>query len=267
MKCGVIMELQDGTAVLLDGSGELICTTARPGWRIGQTVAVPQRKNRMARWSAFAAALLLVITGGAFAAAYATPCSLLSLDVNPSVELTLNRFERVIAVRAMNDEGDALLQVSGIHNKTVDEALAALFGGDYLANYLSSESYVTMTVQSNSAQREQTLLGVMDAAVEQELCANFPNIQVDCLRVDDATVQEAHGCGVTAGKYLALMELIEVDPTARLEEYAHSGIGEIRDQIARCHQDSEEGTGDGLSESDYPDSDSASRHHHGQKHG
>lgn len=236
MKRGVIMELRDGTAVLMDGSGDIASVSACPDWRVGDTVEFPQKQNHMTRWAALAAALVLVIGGGVFGKAYFTPYSLVSLDVNPSVELSLNRFDRVISARAMNDEGAELLRISGVQNKTAEEALNVLLSGDYLAGYLGDDAYVTMTVQGGSADREAALLNLMDTAAEQELCANYEGLRVDCVGVDSATVEEAHGHGVTAGKYLALMELKAVNPDVDLNAYTHCGIGEIKAETERCHR-------------------------------
>lgn len=236
MKRGVIMELKDGVAVLMDGTGDIASVPAHSGWRVGDTAAFPRKQTRAARWAAMAAALVLVAAGGVFGGFYMSPYSLVSLDVNPSVELTLNRFDRVISARAMNDEGAELLGLSGVENKTASEALEVLLSGDYLADYLGSDAYVTMTVRGGSADTEKALLSVMDAAAERELCANYQGIRVDCVSVDTDTVEEAHGHGVTAGKYLALMELQEANPDVDLSAYAHCGIGEIKAETERCHR-------------------------------
>lgn len=276
MKRGVIMELKDGVAVLMDGSGDIASASARPGWRVGDTVEFPRKQAHAARWAALAAALVLVVSAGVFGGFYMSPYSLVSLDVNPSVELTLNRFDRVISATARNDEGAELLSLSGVQNKTASEALEVLLSGDYLTGYLGDDAYVTMTVQSPSGDREQALLGVMDTLAERELCANYQNIRVDCVGVDSNTVAQAHGSGVTAGKYLALMELKAADPTVDISEYTHCGIGEIRSEIDRCHQNAEatEGTGStGETEGDgcgngYGNGYGGGngRHHHGGEH-
>lgn len=236
MKRGVIMELKDGVAVLMDGSGDIASISARSGWRVGDTVEFPQKQNHVKRWAALAAALVLVMGAGVLGKAYFTPYSLVSLDVNPSVELSLNRFDRVISAKAMNDEGEVLLSLSDIENKTAEEALTTLLSGDYLADYLGDDAYVTMTVQGGSADREEALLNVMDTAAERELCANYQNIRVDCVSVDTDTVEEAHGHGVTAGKYLALMELQEANPEVDINAYTHCGISEIKAETERCHR-------------------------------
>lgn len=269
------MELRDGTAVLMNGSGEIRALPARPEWRVGDTVEI-RRRGRPGRWAALAAALLLVIGGGAFGTAYFTAYSLVSLDVNPSVELTLNRFDRVIAATARNDEGAELLSLSDVENLTAEQALETLLGGDCLADYLDGGAYVTLTVQSGSGDREQALLALMDRTVEAEICVNYQNARVDCIPVDETVVAAAHACGVTAGKYLALLELRAADPEADISAYAHCGIGEIKSEAQERRQascdgadGSEPGTvsgGDGCGYGDNADNSGGGRHHHGGDH-
>ncbi|MEG2212985.1 MAG: hypothetical protein RRY35_03705, partial [Clostridiales bacterium] len=58
--------------------------------------------------SALAVCCLLVcgLSGGAYA--YLTPAYYVSMDVNPSVEYTLNTFDRVLSVHAVNEDGQEI---------------------------------------------------------------------------------------------------------------------------------------------------------------
>ncbi|MEG1196718.1 MAG: hypothetical protein RSE58_14205, partial [Clostridia bacterium] len=55
-----------------------------------------------------------------------TPTSYVSMDVNPSIEYTLNLFNRVLSVRAVNEDGAEILKevnLSDFNNQTIDEAI------------------------------------------------------------------------------------------------------------------------------------------------
>ena len=214
MRTGVVLELKDGRAVVLDGSGGFREVSARTEWRAGDVVPLPGARTRPGRWAGLAACLVLLLLGGC-GWLWLSPAALVSLDVNPSVELTLNRFDRVLSARAMNDEGLGLLP------------------------YLERENAVTLTVQSGNAATETRLLVLVDNAAGASVDAGT---RVSCHGVDRSVVEAAHGHGVTAGKYLALMELQEADPEIDISEYAHCGIGEIEEQTERCHT-AESGTG------------------------
>lgn len=238
MRTGVVLELKDGRAVVLDGSGGFREVSARTEWRAGDVVPLPGARTRPGRWAGLAACLVLLLLGGG-GWLWLSPAALVSLDVNPSVELTLNRFDRVLSARAMNDEGFGLLDAGGVKGMTADAAVSTLLGSGYLEPYLERENAVTLTVQSGNAATETRLLVLVDSAAGASVDAGT---RVSCHGVDRSVVEAAHGHGVTAGKYLALMELQEADPEIDISEYAHCGIGEIEEQTERCHT-AESGTG------------------------
>ena len=96
----VIVDLRGGQAAALCDDGRVI-KLADPGYSLGQIVELHERRRRTPRWvrwasTAAAAALLLVGAGGG--AAWAMPYGVVSLDVNPSLEYTINRFDYVLRV-------------------------------------------------------------------------------------------------------------------------------------------------------------------------
>lgn len=231
MKTGVILELRAGRAVVLDGSGGFREVEARPEWRTGDVVPL-QAPRGAHRWALpLCACLALVLVGGG-GWLWTAPAALVSLDVNPAVELTLNRFDRVVGTRAMNDEGAGLLDTGSVKGMTAERAVAALLGSSYLDPYLDREGTVTLTVQTEDAALEQRLLAAVDATASGVVA---PGTQVSCHGVDAGTVEAAHRHGVTAGKYLALLELQQADPNIDISAYTHCGIGEIEAQTERCH--------------------------------
>ena len=231
MKTGVVLQLKAGRAIVLDGSGAFREVAARPAWRPGDVVPLqaPRRPARRILPLAACLAVVLLGTGGWL---WLSPTALISLDVNPAVELTLNRLGRVVGTRAMNDEGAELLDAGDVKGMTAEKAVAALLGSGYLSTYLERENCVTLTVQSEDAALEARLLAAVDETANS---AAAPGTRVNCHEVDADTVESAHGYGVTAGKYLALLELQEADPGIDIGEYTHCGIGEIEAQTERCH--------------------------------
>lgn len=228
MRTGVILELKSGNAVVLDASGGFRTLPAKPGWKPGDVVPLP-RGRRTAPLAALAACLAVAVLGGTGGFLWFDQTGLVSLDVNPSVELGVNRFDRVVSVRALNDQGAELLEAAQVAGRPAGEAVETLLNGDYLAPYLDTEGYAALTVQADGAAQEEKLLNLAGASAART------DALVDVYAVDAETVSAAHGCGVTAGKYLALMELQAADPEADIMEYAHCGIGEIRRETERCH--------------------------------
>lgn len=257
MRTGVVLELREGRAVVLDGSGGFREVAARQGWRPGDVVPLPGGRKRAGRLAALAACLVLVLAG-AGGWLWLSPAALVSMDVNPSVELTLNRFRRVLSVRAMNGEGAQLLDAGGVRGMSADAAVRTLLGSGYLEPYLARENLVVLTVQAGDAALEEALYALVDGSAE---AAVGGEARVSCHRVDGALVEQAHGHGVTAGKYLALLELQQADPTVDIGTYAGCGIGEIEAETARCHAEG------GARDESPPDGGCGAEDHHGHHHG
>ena len=91
-------------------------------------------------------------------------------SINPSVELTANVFDRVIGVKAMNSDGQKLLQTQNIKNKAVNEGVAQLLknaeGNGYLLD--NSTNAVLLSVSSkDSARAEKIEMEVANTATQQ----------------------------------------------------------------------------------------------------
>ena len=79
---------------------------------------------RIALAAACAALFLLMGMGG-----YAwiqLPVSYVSIDVDPSIELALNRCDKVISVAAYNDEGKRIIEKLSLKGKKYTEAIDLL---------------------------------------------------------------------------------------------------------------------------------------------
>ena len=69
--------------------------------------AKPRPRLRLA--VACSVILILVLFGGFSYNHYFTPVAYVDMDVNPSIGLTLNRFDRVIYTHAYNDDGAVII--------------------------------------------------------------------------------------------------------------------------------------------------------------
>lgn len=95
----------------------------------------PRQKRVLPRLAA--ACLLLVLFGGSFFAyTWFSVKAILSIEVNPSVALSINRYERVIDARAMNSDGDDLLDELSLKGLKLETAMDALMGAMNRKGYL-----------------------------------------------------------------------------------------------------------------------------------
>lgn len=220
-----------------------------------------QRRART-RWLAAALVCMLVIATGMFSyGAYYAEAAYIDLDINPSISLTINRFNRVIGASAYNEDGRELLAIIDLKHKTVDEALSRIIDGTALQGSLQDEGLVCVTVQSVTVD-EAWLLNRVQSDV-QESVSHHANAEVDVFPVDADVRSSASDLYISPAKYLAIKELQSLDPDISLDECIHHNVSEIRELIhEHCETTVEEPEVE-YPEVNTPEVEYQPGHHHG----
>lgn len=112
----VIVDLKGRYAAALAENGE-IKRIVNNHYEIGQEIELydikevrqPRFTPRVIRRVVAVAAAVIVLAVGSMATAYAIPYGTVSLESDPSIEYTINCFDYVIGVKALNDDGEAVL--------------------------------------------------------------------------------------------------------------------------------------------------------------
>ena len=172
--------------------------------------------------------LILAVGIGSYSFLY-TPFSYVSIDVNPSLELVLNRFDWVIEAKAYNEDGKDLLENLDLNGKSVKDAILCIAGSEKMQEYIDENSIYTFTIASSSYHKEN------------ELCVNIEELSkdLDCpgnsVHSDLHCVEEAHKEDVSLGKYTAYQELLQVDDTITIEDCHHMSVDEMH-HLAESHK-------------------------------
>lgn len=184
------------------------------------------------RLAAAAACLLLLLTGAGGWACF-TPTSTVSIDVNPSLELNVNRFDRVVSVTGVNQEGQALADTLSLTFLPCASAVEQVLDSPDLAGYLSESPAVAITVVGdNTEQRERLLSGVESATAQRQ--------GTYCCALDSDEAEQAEALGLSYGKYRAYLDLQQLDPGITPEEVQQMSMREIRTLLARLAQPDED---------------------------
>lgn len=163
---------------------------------------------------------LLVIFGGRWL--YFTPTTKISIDINPSIELNINRFGRVISADGYNHDGEELLNALNIKFLNYSDAIEQIFANKRIKVLLAGDEVMTITVTGdNSSQSEEIFLGI-------EACTTGRK-NMYCYYASTKEVDQAHKVGLSYGKYRAFLELQELDPEITAEEVKGMTMREIRD--------------------------------------
>ena len=118
----IVVEIHKEKAVVLSDNS-CFETVKNNNYEIGQVIIMKKQKISIMKTAMAATAAVVMLSFGSWA--YVSPYTYISLDVNPSIEFTLNRFNRVIDVKAINDDGSDILAdlKENIRNNSIDDAI------------------------------------------------------------------------------------------------------------------------------------------------
>lgn len=189
-----------------------------------------------------AAACVLVLLCLGLWKVYFTPVSVISIDINPSLELSLNRFDRVLSVEGYNEDGQALAQALDVRFLNYRDAVEQVLASPAVADCLARDEYLSIAVVDDDAQRQQALLaGVQSCAAGHG--------QAHCYAADGSQLEEAHHAGLSYGKYQAYLELSALDGDITPQQVQSMTMREIRELIAALSSSAGDSAQDGSSQS------------------
>ena len=174
------------------------------------------------RLAAAALSLTLVLSGTWL---WYAPSASISVDINPSIELKVNRLDRVIRLEGRNSDGKELVQDIHVEGMPYDDAIQRILLSSGMETYLQDNRNITITVAggSSEAHAEQMLSRV--------LCRAY-NIAKDhdvlYCQVDWQTLQAAEKVNLCIPRYLAWQNLLKTDPTITAEDVRQIPKEEIR---------------------------------------
>ena len=87
---------------------------------------------------------LLFLIGGRWL--YFTPTSEISIEINPSFELSINRFDRVFSVNSLNADGQEIINALDLKFKNYADAIDQILENQDIVTLLSNGEIMTITV-------------------------------------------------------------------------------------------------------------------------
>ena len=218
-----------------DVSGVLSRCEVRKGTVINMTTRKPARK----RWPALVAACLAVMLlggGGVFYQQANAVASVVSLDVNPSIELKVSRSEKVLACAPLNDDAETILADMGdgedLKGAKLDVAVNAIVGSLVRNGYLSSiSSAIMISVEDKDTARAEKLQRELTDAVDGVLQTSEAKASVltQTLTQDTARDQQAQENNISTGKAALVNRVLAINPELQFDALAKLSVEELKD--------------------------------------
>lgn len=149
---GVVMDIKCGKAVVFQKNGNMIEVKDK-GYQIGQTINITIYPYKS--FIVTAACFMLVFIAGisGYATAYRIPSDYIYIDINPSMRLDINCFDKVISVLPLNDDADELMKAYSLKavdtEQCINEIVSACREKEYLNGHNNDIEFSVATDKSN----------------------------------------------------------------------------------------------------------------------
>ena len=197
-------------------------------------VEVPNRTVRksrtMFRWAAGMAAALVLLFGLGFGYFYYVPEAIIGFDVNPSVELKVNRVGKVISADALNEDAEIILNGMDLKSVDLEVAVNALIGSMVKNGYLSEiKNSILISVDSRDQQVGEELQKQLTEEVDGLLSVYSMNGAVlsQTVSEDQRLKNLAAEYNISIGKAALVDQLVSQDDTLNFGDIASLPINDI----------------------------------------
>ena len=211
------------------------CETGK-GTVIDMTNAVETKKKKR-RWAPLAAAacLALVLVGGGggyyYYSANNAVASLVSLDVNPSIQLEVNKNEKVLSATPMNDDGAEILDGMDLKGTQADVAMYAIIGSLLQHGYVDElANSILITVEDDDQVRGEKLQQELTAQADAALANAQVNgaVLAQTLQNSEELTQKAQEYGISTGKAALIQAIVAgSNNTKTFEDLVGLSINEL----------------------------------------
>jgi len=203
---GLITKIKENYCIVVTKEGEFKkVPLPRQPVRVGQEITFHEGGflHKWAKYSLLVASLLMVALGiNLFNQPAVAPAAYVSLDINPSIELAVDKEQKVISTKAFNEDGKQLLTNLRLEQLDLYQAMEKILEEAIAENYVKNTgkniilSAVYPTEPDLKVVDETKIQNVINSALDQ---GRFPG-EVVVYHVDDKIRREAAQLQITMGK-------------------------------------------------------------------
>lgn len=164
---------------------------------------------------------MIALAGGTYTYQNGRVDSVIGIDVNPSVELSVNRNNKVLSAKALNKDAESIMLQMDLKGVDLNVAVNAVIGAMVTNGYLSDmDNAILVTVANDSVKKAKSLR----SAVVSDIQSTLEEKQLKAVVYDQQVIEEddvkelADQYGISYGKAYFLKELIAQNSSLTMED-------------------------------------------------
>lgn len=243
---GSILELENDKAVVMTNACDFVKVKRKPGMFVGQQINFEnkdlyvKKSSYMKYYALVASFVLLIFSYGLFSRFYLTSTvyAYFDVDINPSIELSVDKSMKVIEAKPLNDDANVLLKDLKLKKLPIKEAIEEIVKDSKKQGYIKDELQNAILVSASIDEKEvksdvavkaldDTLTDIKQMSIE---VANG-KISPEVLKVSPENRNEAVEKNISMGRFVLYNELKD-DVNLTIEDAKESRVA---DMINKAH--------------------------------
>ncbi|MDP4268333.1 MAG: anti-sigma factor domain-containing protein [Bacteroidota bacterium] len=243
---GLIMDIKDSKMTVMKDDGSFIDVGVIKGAKIGEEVDITERTSAwggLYKYAGVAAAIMLFFTGGLQVYAYYTPYGYTSVDINPSVQIAFNKFDRVISAKGLNADGEKVVSEAGsIKNLKVGDGVAKIVQTADKDEYIKSdvENDIMVSTYSEDQEKAKSIDKKVNNSVTNYLNSSSKKAGVLREIVNKEDFDKASLEGVSVGKLILYRKALDANVDITLDTVKATPVRDIVKMINEKRKANEE---------------------------
>lgn len=163
-------------------------------------------------------------------------------DVNPSVQIQVNKNEMIISAEASNEDGVTILDGMNLKDTDLDVGVNALIGSMVKHGYLSeAKNVILLSVESRDVKKAERIRGELTEQINGCLTNLIGSgvILNQNIQVDKELKALSKEYGMTPGKAALLKRIVEKHPELKYQTLAKMSMTELLDYLDEDDLDEE----------------------------
>ncbi|MTI68637.1 MAG: anti-sigma factor domain-containing protein [Firmicutes bacterium] len=227
---GIVMEKNNNKVIVMTNDGEFLELNKSKNVQIGEEIIINNNMNKnniMKRFIAAAAILVLVLTGTFGAYGYCTPYGYVNVDINPSVEITYNLFNRVIDIKGLNDDGNKIVEkLENYKNKPIDSIVNEIVDKAIEDKYIESENEntVLVTITEDGKKIDDNKIY---SSVKKHIDETETESELFVIKNDEKSLESAKEKDLSPGRLALINKALKTNKETSFEEISKKSVKEI----------------------------------------
>ncbi|WP_010251305.1 anti-sigma-I factor RsgI family protein [Acetivibrio cellulolyticus] len=242
---GVILKLKKNRVIVMTDKLDFIELNRKPGMIRGQKVCFNEFDlynssfwgngyinviKKISAVASIAAVFVLLFIGYRFLFV-ANEYAYVDIDINPSVEMAIDKDENILKTKALNSDGQTLLDAAKVKNMALNDAVALLLSKSKEIGFLNSVNnkiILSTTFNSNTDSDNENIKTLISSLKE---IANNSGVESQVIELSPEDRKEALEIGLSMGKYYIYNKAKDEGITLTVEEVKNASVESLLSKV------------------------------------